>query len=138
MNRIFMIGRMVREIEIKNLQGDKKVGNFTLAVNRESNREKVDFVPCNAWNKTAEVLAKYTSKGSQVLIEGELNIDKVNDQWYTKVTVNKVELLGKNSETQVSETKDSKPYTPPQTEEANFKDFEVETEDFKVEDDTPF
>ena len=41
MNRVFMIGRMVRDIEIKNLQNDKKVGNFTLAVNRESNREKV-------------------------------------------------------------------------------------------------
>ena len=136
MNRIFMIGRMVRDIEIKNLQNDKKVGNFTLAVNRESNREKVDFVPCTVWNKTAEVIAKYTSKGSQVLIEGELNIDKNNDQWYTKVIVNKVELLGKNSETQ--ETKKEE-YVTPKQEQPNFEDFETTTEDFKVEqEDTPF
>ena len=136
MNRIFMIGRMVRDIEIKNLQNDKKVGNFTLAVNRESNREKVDFVPCTVWNKTAEVLAKYTSKGSLILVEGELNIDKNNDQWYTKVIVNKVELLGKNSETQ--ETKKEE-YVTPKQEQPNFEDFETTTEDFKVEqEDTPF
>ena len=135
MNRIFMSGRLVKDVEIKNLSGDKKVGNFTLAVNRESNREKVDFVPCTAWNKTAEVIAKYTSKGSQVLIEGELNIDKVNDQWYTKVTVNKVELLGKSGETQ--ETKKEE-YVAPKQEQANFEEFETTTEDFKVEDDTPF
>jgi single-strand DNA-binding protein len=137
MNRIFMIGRLVRDIEIKSLQGDKKVGNFTLAVNRDSNRERVDFISCTAWNKTAEVIAKYTSKGSQVLVEGELNIDKVNDQWYTKVTVNRVELLGKSSE-QSSEAQTSKPYETPVQEEAKFEDFETETEDFKVEEDTPF
>lgn len=138
MNRIFMIGRMVRDIEIKSLQGDKKVGNFTLAVNRESNREKVDFIQCTAWNKTAEVLAKYTKKGSQVLVEGELNIDKVNDQYYTKVTVNKVELLGNSgSETQSSETQSNKPYVAPTPQEANFEELEVET--FEVtEDDMPF
>ena len=136
MNRIFMIGRMVREIEIKNLQGDKKVGNFTLAVNRQSNREKVDFIPCVAWNKTAEVLAKYTSKGSLILVEGELNIDKNNDQWYTKVNVNKIELLGKSGEQQ--ETKKEE-YTTPKQEQPNFEDFETTTEDFKVEqEDTPF
>ena len=135
MNKNFYIGRMVRDIEIKNLQGDKKVGNFTLAVNRESNREKVDFIPCVAWNKTAEVLAKYTSKGSLILVEGELNIDKNNDQWYTKVNVNKVELLGKNTEQQ--ETKKEE-YTTPKQEEANFEEFETTTENFKQEEDTPF
>jgi single-strand DNA-binding protein len=136
MNKNFYIGRLVKDIEIKNLQGDKKVGNFTLAVNRESNREKVDFIPCVAWNKTAEVLAKYTSKGSLILVEGELNIDKNNDQWYTKVNVNKVELLGKNTETQ--ETKKEE-YVAPKQEQANFEEFETTTEDFKVEqEDTPF
>ena len=135
MNKNFYIGRMVRDIEIKNLQGDKKVGNFTLAVNRESNREKVDFIPCVAWNKTAEVLAKYTSKGSLILVEGELNIDKNNDQWYTKVNVNKVELLGKNTEQQ--ETKKEE-YVAPTQEEANFEEFETTTENFKQEEDLPF
>ena len=136
MNKNFYIGRMVRDIEIKNLQGDKKVGNFTLAVTRESNREKVDFIPCVAWNKTAEVLAKYTSKGSLILVEGELNIDKNNDQWYTKVNVNKVELLGKSGEQQENKKEE---YTTPKQEQPNFEDFETTTEDFKVEQEyTPF
>lgn len=130
MNRVFMIGRLVKPVEIKSLGNDKKVANFTLAVNRNADREKVDFIPCSAWNKTAEVLEKYTTKGSQILIEGEVNIDKSNDQYYTKVVVSKVELLAKatSGEAQTQQTE----YVAPQPEAPNFK--EIETETFAIQD----
>jgi len=135
MNKIFLLGRITKAVEIKSLGNDKKVANFTLAVNRNADREKVDFIPCSAWNKTAEVLEKYTTKGSQILIEGEVNIDKHNDQYYTKVVVSKVELLAKatSSETQTQQAE----YVAPQPEAPNFK--EIETETFIAnEEDLPF
>lgn len=139
MNRIFLLGRLTSNVELRTF-GDKKVANFSIAVQRSNDREKADFINCSAWNKTAEVLEKYTAKGSQILVEGELNVDKgKDDKYYTKVNVQKVTLLGSNSNTQenTQEKEQEETYVTPKVEEPKFEDFDKNTFDV-TEEDLPF
>ncbi|MDJ0975590.1 MAG: single-stranded DNA-binding protein [Planctomycetota bacterium] len=82
LNRVFLIGRLTRDPEQRSLQSGNSVTNFGLAVNRTYTRrdsgEKVEetcFVDCEAWGRQAETIARYTSKGRQLFVEGRLKFD---------------------------------------------------------------
>lgn len=70
MNVALAIGRLTRDVEVRTTSTGKKVARFTLAVNRRG--EGTDFIPCIAWDKTAEILEKYTSKGKLIGVTGRL------------------------------------------------------------------
>lgn len=94
MNKVILIGRLTKDPETRFTGAGNQVTQFTLAVNRAYNREKADFIQCVSWRKTAEIADKYLKKGDQCGIEGELNIDRVDDKYYTKINVQRLELLG--------------------------------------------
>ena len=76
-NTIHLLGNIASPIETKTF-GDNKVANFTVAVNRPKGKKEeaiTDFIPCCAWNYTADFVEKYLGKGSRVAVQGELNID---------------------------------------------------------------
>ena len=82
LNRVFLIGRLTRDPEQRSLQSGSSVTNFGLAVNRTYTRrdsgEKVEetcFVDCEAWGRQAETIARYTTKGRQLFVEGRLKLD---------------------------------------------------------------
>ena len=102
MNKIILIGRMTKDIEIRYTQNQKEVGNFDLAVNRNyksANGEyDTDFFKCIAWGNLAKTIHTYTSKGSQIAIEGrvEKRTDQANDgtnRYVTEVVVEGMQLL---------------------------------------------
>ena len=101
MNNVNLIGRLTRDVEIRYTQTtNKMVGHFTLAVSK--GKEETNFFNCEAWGKTAELLEKYTKKGSQIGIEGELDNDVYEKDGSkitrTKIRVEKITLLGKKEE----------------------------------------
>jgi single-strand DNA-binding protein len=72
MNKVFIIGRLVRDVESKQA-GETTVARITVAVDRRFKKDgqaEADFIPCVAFGKTAEFLSKYFSKGSKIVIEG--------------------------------------------------------------------
>ncbi|EKU50344.1 single-stranded DNA-binding protein [Staphylococcus massiliensis] len=74
MNSIQVIGRMVRDAEIRETKKGKKFATFTVAVNRFN--DETDFIDCVVFNENvAGVVEKYTSKGSQIGVTGSLNIN---------------------------------------------------------------
>lgn len=85
-NKVFLMGNLTRDIEIRHTSGNTAVGKFGLAVNRKfrtqsgENREEVTFVDCEAWGRTAEVMSQYLHKGRPVFVEGRLKLD----QWEGK------------------------------------------------------
>ena len=103
MNTICLLGRLVRDPETRYTQSGKAVANFTLAVNRQFDRDKTDFINCAAWGKTAEVIVQYLRKGNQLGVVGELNIDNIDGKYYTKVNVRNITFVGGNKETSVVE-----------------------------------
>jgi len=69
MNNVNLIGRMVAEPEIKETNGGKKVLSFRIAI--DSGKDKsAYFIPCTAWNGTAENIAKFFHKGERIGISG--------------------------------------------------------------------
>lgn len=108
MNRIILVGRTTKDAELGFIAvtGTPKM-NFSLAVERnyqkDKNNKKVDFINCEQLGKHVENLCQYVTKGKQILVEGELNIDNYEKDGekrsFTKVKVDRLEFLGGNSNT---------------------------------------
>lgn len=92
MNSVNLIGRLVKDIEAKKTNNGKKIVNFSLAVRRTP--EQTDFITCVAFDKTAEILENYCSKGSQIGVSGSIRAGKVDDKFYMNVLVNTIHLIG--------------------------------------------
>jgi len=80
MNKVVMIGRLVKDTELRFTQNGKAVCNFTLAVSRKFQKNKADFFNCVAWGRTAETLTELCGKGNRVAIDGEINIESWQDR----------------------------------------------------------
>lgn len=118
MNKIIISGRLVRDAELSYIASTATPKmNFSLAVERtyqkDKNNKKVDFINCEQLGKHVENLCQYVTKGKQILVEGELNIDNYEKDGekrsFTKVKVDRLEFLGGNSNTN-TENKQSNEY----------------------------
>ena len=103
MNRVILTGRLVRDAELSYITSTATPKmNFSLAVERnyqkDKNNKKVDFINCEQLGKHVENLCQYVTKGKQILVEGELNIDNYEKDGekrsFTKVKVDRLEFLG--------------------------------------------
>jgi len=123
-NRVMLIGRMVRDPELKYTQGGSSVTNFSIANNRSytvsgEKKEMVSFFNCVAWAKTGEVIAQYCKKGQRIAIEGRLQQRSWDDQSGNKrstveiVVENFQFLSGKDEGSRQSDHQDSQDYGPP-------------------------
>ena len=74
MLQVMLTGNITKDLELKDVKGDKKVCSFTVACNRKG-EDAADFVDVEVWNKQAEACAKYLKKGSKVAVIGTLHID---------------------------------------------------------------
>lgn len=85
MNKVIMMGRLVKDPEVRYTQGDTPVavGRFSIAVNRRFKREgqpDADFFNCTAFGKAGEFAEKYLHKGMKIVIEGSLQNDNYTDR----------------------------------------------------------
>jgi single-strand DNA-binding protein len=83
-NKVILMGRITRDIEIKTTPSGKAVTSFSIAVDRRiqsKDGEKVtDFIDCVAWRQIADFIARFFSKGKLILIEGELQTRTYTDK----------------------------------------------------------
>jgi len=104
-NRVFLIGNLTRDPELRYIPSGTAVASFGLAMNRKYKaqdgelKEEVCFVDIDAWGRTAETCAEYLSKGSLVCIEGSLKYDTWEAQdgqkrSKLKVRTDRVHFLG--------------------------------------------
>ena len=80
MNKVFLIGRTVRDLELKSTTSGKEYVQFDIAIDngkdKEGNKRDATFVQCVAWEKSAEILSIYLHKGNQIAIVGEYRVEK--------------------------------------------------------------
>jgi single-strand DNA-binding protein len=75
LNKAVLIGRLTKDPEMRTVNNDVLVANFTLAVNRPKygeSEQKADFISIVAWRKTAAFVEKYFKKGMQVYVVGRI------------------------------------------------------------------
>lgn len=103
MNKVFLIGRLTRDPELRYTGNNTAVASFGIAVNRNFTNQQgerdADFFNVTVWRKQAENVKNYLSKGSQVAIEGRLQsntYDDANGQKRTSIDVvaDNVEFIG--------------------------------------------
>lgn len=110
MNKIILIGRLTRDADYR--EGNTNIARFTLAVDRAG--DGADFPSCKAFGKTADIISKYTRKGSRIGIEGHLQTGSHQDRdgrtvYTTDVICDRVELLE-------PKTHEDVPTSPPERE----------------------
>ena len=84
LNKIFIMGRLTRDPELRRTQSGTAVTSFSLAVDRafksQSGEKETDFIDVVAWRSTAEFVAKYFTKGRMAVVEGRLQIRDWKDR----------------------------------------------------------
>ena len=84
LNKIFIMGRMTRDPELRTTNSGTSVASFSLAVDRNykgaDGEKETDFIDCVAWRSTAEFAAKYFTKGRMAVVEGRLQIRPWTDK----------------------------------------------------------
>ena len=103
MNKVILSGRLVRDPEIRYTQTGKAVASFTLAVNRRFSssdaQQTADFIPIVAWEKLAEICGNNLIKGSQIVVDGRMQVRSYEAQdgskrYVTEVVANDIEFMG--------------------------------------------
>ena len=107
MNKVFLIGRLTRDPELRYTGSNTAVATFSLAVNRnfanQQGEREADFINIVVWRKQAENVKNYLQQGSQVAIDGRIQTRSYDDnngqkRYVTEVVADNVEFLGsKNS-----------------------------------------
>ena len=100
MNHFVGIGRLTRDPNVKYTQSGKAYASFTLAIDRRKNsdgNQQADFISCVAWEKTAEVISQYCTKGKKIAVEGRIQTRSydANDgtkRYVTEVVVQSMEF----------------------------------------------
>ena len=100
MNHFVGIGRLTRDPEVRYTQSGKACAKFTLAIDRRKSgdgNQQADFISCVAWEKTAEIISQYVSKGQKIAVEGRIQTRsyEANDgtkRYVTEVVVNSMEF----------------------------------------------
>ena len=102
MNKVFLIGRLSRDPELRHTTSGMPVCQINVAISRpvsQGSEPQTDFINVVVWNKQAENVARYLSKGRQIAIEGRIqtrNYDNAEGKrtYVTEVIASNVEFLG--------------------------------------------
>lgn len=102
MNKAIIIGNLTRDPEVRNTTSGIPVASFTVAVQRRfkdaSGERGVDFLPCQAWRKTAELVGEYFHKGSKIGVIGSIQTRKWtdkdgNNRTSTEIVADEIEFI---------------------------------------------
>ena len=102
MNKVFLIGRLSRDPELRHTGSGTAVCQINVAISRpvaQGSEPQTDFINVVVWNKQAENVAKYLSKGRQIAVEGRIQTRNYDNNegkrtYVTEVIASNVEFLG--------------------------------------------
>ena len=112
MNKAIILGRLTRDIELKITNSGKSVTSFSVAVDRgfkdADGNKQTDFIDCVAWGKAAENLATYQGKGSQIAVDGRIQVRSYEAQDGSKrkaveVVAERIEFIGSKPKSEPAE-----------------------------------
>lgn len=87
LNKVIMMGRLCDDPEFRQTQSQIPVCRFRIAINRpktKDGQDKADFINCVAWRSSAEFVSRYFSKGSMIVVEGQMRNNDYTDGNGTK------------------------------------------------------
>jgi single-strand DNA-binding protein len=135
-NKDLKMGRLTKSPELKTTNNGKSVCTFSIAVNRDYQKDKTDFFNCVAWGQTAEFIARYFEKGSMIFVDGRLeNREYEKDgqkRTVTEITVEKASFCGDKKEQAKTV------YDNPQPKAETKTDIGIVLDDSEIDGELPF
>lgn len=142
-NKFLGIGNLGQDPEIKQIPNGKAVANFSIAVSEQwkdkttgQKQEKTEWIRCVAFDRLAEIIGQYVTKGSKLYVEGKLQTRKWqaqdgSDRYSTEVVVSEMQMLSSKHDGQQAAPRSNPNPTPqpPPPNSGGFDDFD---------DDIPF
>lgn len=118
MNRVFLIGRLSKDPELRHTTSGMAVCQINVAVGRRTGagREpETDFINVVVWDKQAENVSKYLAKGRQVAVEGRIQTRSYDNNegkktYVTEVVANNIEFLGSSSDNPKATVQEENPF----------------------------
>ena len=118
MNKVFLIGRLSRDPELRHTTSGMAVCQINVAVSRRTGAGRdpeTDFINVVVWDKQAENVSKYLAKGRQVAVEGRIQTRSYDNNegkktYVTEVVANNVEFLGSVSDNSRQQNIDENPF----------------------------
>lgn len=100
LNKVILIGRPTKDVEVSYTKDNKQVTRLTLAVRDPMSKDKTDFIPCVAFGKTGEIISKGVKKGDRISFEGFISVSNYQAKDGTtrtsfNVVINEVVFLEK-------------------------------------------
>lgn len=103
LNKVFIVGNLTRDPELRQTAGGQAVCSFAVATNRRftdksgQKQEQTEFHNIVAWGRQAEIINQYLHKGSSLLVEGRLQTRSWQDQqgvkhWKTEIVAEQIQL----------------------------------------------
>lgn len=132
MNNVSLIGRLTADPELKHTQSGKGFTRFTVAVDRptkQGEEKQADFINIVAWDKTAEFVCKYFSKGQRIALTGTIRTgsytDKGGDKRYTfEVWASNVEFCESKTEKHMAQSQPEQQKNIGNMSNDNFENFD--------------
>ena len=131
-NKVILMGRITKDIELKATQTGTSVCSFSIAVDRrftDKGGERVtDFFNCVAWRQQAEFIQKHFGKGNLILVEGELQTRNYKDKdgrtvYVTEIIVDRASFTGEKKDAGATNTQANAPAAPELPHEQNGEDY---------------
>ena len=102
-NKVILVGRLTKDIELRKTTANTSVCDFTVAINRRySNKDgekQTDFIDCTAWRQSADYLSNWAKKGDIVYVEGRLEKSSYEGQngrvYKTTVIADSIQVISK-------------------------------------------
>ena len=157
MNKVFLIGRLTRDPELRYTGSNTAVATFSIAVNRNyanaQGEREADFINIVVWRKQAENCKNYLNQGSQVAVEGRIQTRNYEDQngqkrYVTEVVADNVQFLDTKAarEQRANNSSDINPYNLSEAEAPQTRASDIPEDPFKdfgeeialSDDDLPF
>lgn len=125
MNRAILMGRLTRDVEMRQTPNGVSLARFSIAVNRrfaKEGQQQADFINCVAWRQTGEFISRYFRKGSMIGVVGSIQTRSWDGQdgkkqYATEVVVDEVYFTGEKRESQ-------SPYNQSSQTDGGFDDFD--------------
>ena len=116
MNKAVIVGRLVRDPDVRALNDGKTVSNFTVAVDRrfknKNGEKEADFIPVVVFGKPAEFVAEYVKKGNMVSVAGRITTGSYDNKegkkvYTTEITADEVNSIGSKKDNQAGTDSES-------------------------------
>ena len=128
MNKLFIIGNLTRDPELRTMPDGRSVCNFTVAVNRrvkQGAHPEADYFRATAWDKLAENCGKYLAKGRKVNVIGPVSLAHYADQngeirYYLQMSAQDVEFLTPKGQDSTAAADEAAGYVQVEDEDGNF------------------